>query len=230
MTSAVVRQGLIRHGPTLGLAGVGVAIAASLVTAIAYSGPDDEPYSPLNHTVSELGERGVSELAPLFNVALLAGGLLIALYLLSLALRATAHDRAGFGFGLLGTAAGIAMALVGLFPVDDLEPHIAVAAVAFGLIFVASLWFAVWRLRGAAPYPRWLGIFALVIAIVVVVFLFLPGLLQPEYRFEMDFTEELPRPRLLWNSALEWLVISLVWLWIAGLGLYDRGHMNGGQP
>ena len=62
--------------------------------------------------------------------------------------------------------------------------------------------------------------------VAVVAFLFLPRMLQPEYRFEMDFSEDLPRPDVLLNSLLEWIVIGSAWTWIALLALYDRGRRS----
>ena len=118
------------------------------------------------------------------------------------------------------------MAGVGLFPVDDLAPHIAAAAVAFLLVLLASAWFALWALRGAAPYPRWLGWFAAWIALVMILFFSLPGLLQPEYSFETEFSAVTPRPDVLLNSVLEWLAIGSAWAWIAGLAICDRARLR----
>jgi hypothetical membrane protein len=136
-----MKRWLVSRGPDLGLIGVAIALGASLLTAIAYSGPDGEPYSPINHTVSELGERGVSELAWFFNAALITGGILIALYMAGRALAAA--DRGGRGFGYLGVVAGLSTALVGVFPVDFIEGHLVAAMLAFASILVAAIWFAV---------------------------------------------------------------------------------------
>ncbi len=222
------RAWLARHGPDLGLIGVLVAVAASLVTVMAYSGADGERYSPLNHTVSELGERGVSELAAVFDLGLIVGGVSIGLYMVSITLRGSSWSERGFG--LLGLVASVAMVLVGLFPVDDLEPHVRAATMAFLLILVVAAWFAVWCLRGSAPYPAVYGWLAVAIVVLVIVFLLLTGLVQPDYHFEMEFNEELPRPDVLLNSLLEWIVIAAAWAWIAALAMYDRGHRTRGHP
>ena len=222
-----LHRGLIRVGPDLALLGVGLVLIVSIAAAFFYSGADWESYSPLNHTVSELGERGVSELAALFNAGLIVGGLLIALYMVSLVLRF--ERRAGRILGVLGAAAGVAMALVGVVPVDVLEPHIVVAAVAFLLILATALWFAVWCLRGDAPYPRWLGWFAAVVVTLVVVFMLVPRILQPEYTFEMEYNLETPRPDVLLNSTFEWVVVLSAWIWIAALAIHDRPR-QGDKP
>ena len=216
-----MKRFLVTRGPDLALVGVGLAMVTSVVTALVYSGPAGEQFQGVNHTVSELGERGVSKAAPLFNAALVAGGLLIALFMLGLAL--DARDRGGRGFGLLGTLAGVAMALVGLFPVDAIESHLLAAALAFLAILVTSAWFVLWLFRGAAPYPRWLGWFAVWIAIAVVALMVLPAVVQPDYTFSMEFeAEPPPRPDIRLASILEWIVVASAWTWIAALAWHHR--------
>ena len=70
----------------LRLAGATLVIFCSLVAALFYIGPDWEPYSLLNHFISELGEVGVFPLAWLFNLGLIAGGLLLIPFSLGLGL------------------------------------------------------------------------------------------------------------------------------------------------
>jgi len=67
-----------------GLAGGGLIVCASVITALTYHGTNGELYSPFNHFISELGQRGVSQLAPLFNIRLMIGGVLFALFMLGL--------------------------------------------------------------------------------------------------------------------------------------------------
>jgi hypothetical membrane protein len=218
-----MKRWLVSRGPDLGLIGVAIALGASLLTAIAYSGPDGEPYSPINHTVSELGERGVSELAWFFNAALITGGILIALFMAGRLLATT--DRSGRGFGLLGVVAGLSMALVGVFPVDLIEGHLVAAMLAFVSILVAAIWFAVWVFHGSAPYPRALGWFAVWIIVATVAFLVVPGIVQPEYTFSMEFeADPPPRPDVWLAPILEWTVIASAWIWIGLLAWHHRSE------
>ncbi len=69
-----------------GLAGAALVALGALAAALAYTGPDGESYSLLNHFISELGELGVSPLAWLFNLGLIAGGLLFVPFSLGLGL------------------------------------------------------------------------------------------------------------------------------------------------
>ena len=63
-----------------GLVGVTAISLGSIATAIAYSGKQGEAFNPLNHWVSELGELGVSELASVFNLSLIVGGVCFVIF------------------------------------------------------------------------------------------------------------------------------------------------------
>lgn len=88
-----------------GLAGAMVVLLCALVTALFYSAPAGEPYSLLNHFISELGEVGVSLLAWLFNLGLIAGSLLFIPFSL------------GLGLSLPGWLSKVGM---GIFPMNNL--------------------------------------------------------------------------------------------------------------
>ena len=47
----------------LASAGVLFAVIGALIPALVYRGKQGQPYSPLNHFISELGEVGVSKRA-----------------------------------------------------------------------------------------------------------------------------------------------------------------------
>ena len=68
-----------------GLIGATVMTLGALLTGIVYRGKAGETYMPFSHWVSELGERGVSQLAPAFNVSLMIGGILFAVFMTGLA-------------------------------------------------------------------------------------------------------------------------------------------------
>ena len=58
-----------------GILGAGVALLGSVIAASVYSGKQGQRYSTFNHFISELGEVGVSRLAPVFNLSLILSGL-----------------------------------------------------------------------------------------------------------------------------------------------------------
>ena len=211
-----LRAVLIGSGPRLGLVAVTLVALAAVVTALAYVGADGEPYSPLNHTVSELGEVAVSELAATFNAALIIGGLLIAVSMLGLGLQAGSH--AGRLSASLGVAAGIAFASVGLFPADDFDSHKAAASAAFILVTLAAASFSWWIGRGGSGYSPSLAVLSVLVVAAMVAFLVLPGIVQPEYTFEVEFDPDPPpRPDIWLAAALEWAVLVTALVWIAML-------------
>src|SRR5437870_757876 len=112
---------LERLAPLAGMAGALAIGACSLLAVVGYRGSAGETYSPLNHYVSDLGEAGVSRLAPIFNIGLIAGGLCFAVFIVGFG--AARGGLAGLAISAVGAIAGIAGALVGVFPVNDIDRH-----------------------------------------------------------------------------------------------------------
>jgi hypothetical membrane protein len=104
-------------------------ILASLITIIAlvfpmpwYSGRNGERYSVLNHFVSELGEVGVSKAARVFNGGLILAGALFVPFIIGLGI-SMGNGWAKLGM-VLGVWTAVSLILVGVFPMDKLEPHV----------------------------------------------------------------------------------------------------------
>ncbi|MCC6187629.1 MAG: DUF998 domain-containing protein [Anaerolineales bacterium] len=69
----------LSHNPrrsyfSFGLAGAALVAVCALAATLAYTRPDGERYSLLNHFISELGAVGVLPLAWLFNRGLILAG------------------------------------------------------------------------------------------------------------------------------------------------------------
>ena len=124
-----------------GMAGSIVVLACILVPMAAYAGRAGERFSPLNHFISELGEAGVSRLAPVFNAGLVAAGVLYVPFVLGLG------AAVGGWWAAAGTLAGlvsaVSVACVGFFPMNNLAPHIAAAMTFFRSGLVTVLLFGV---------------------------------------------------------------------------------------
>jgi hypothetical protein len=45
----------------------------------------------------------------------------------------------------------------------------------------------------------------------------------------MEYNSETPRPDVMLNSTLEWIVVLSAWIWIAALAIHDR-QRQGDQP
>src|SRR5690349_7479887 len=118
-----------RVGAWSGLMGSVFILVAFLVVGLLYKGRIGESYSMANHFVSELGEVGVSEWASLFNIALIVGGIAILFGFIALAL----HLQGWFRYLVLvlGFITGLSGTLVGVFTMNQLETHIAVALTFF---------------------------------------------------------------------------------------------------
>ena len=111
-----------------GIGGPAVVAGCALATALGYRGRAGEPYSPLSHWISELGEQDVSQRARIFNRGVVVGGMCLSTLMVSLA--ATRRGRLARAYGPIGAVAGVTGSLVGLFPMNRIVPH-AITSVSF---------------------------------------------------------------------------------------------------
>ncbi|MDX2163616.1 MAG: DUF998 domain-containing protein [bacterium] len=208
-----------------GFFGAAVISLGALVTAIPYVGGQGQSYSPFNHFVSELGDTQESELASVFNIALIVGGLAFAGFMIGVALRFTGVMRYVIGIG--GVLAGIAGALVGVFPMDvDLAAHGTVALAFFQgslvLLIVFSLYVGFAR---QTAYPRWLALVALpmIISNAVFVSIVLGGgedALAAPVGGRQDF----------WLTTVsEWGVIIFLMVWVTVIAIWQAAGGRGAK-
>jgi hypothetical membrane protein len=206
------------------LTGALAITVGSVVAAIGYTGTESESYSPLNHWVSELGEIGVSQLAWAFNLGLVVGGLGFVVFMAGLAIDAT--DKLRWVYGPIGVVAGIAGALVGVFPMNNREVHGLVAFTFFNLgwiaVATASVPVAVGHDR---RFPRWLAAAG---AVAVVAFLaFLYGVRVDTAVAVSALGAPAERPAFWLSPTLEWAVIVAIigWTVLAALS-WRRGPVG----
>jgi hypothetical membrane protein len=207
-----------------GPAGCILPAAAALSASLVYRGRKGERYSPLNHFVSELGERGVSRAAGLFNAGLIAGGLLMLPFFVWLGL------RIGTLWAIFAAAAGIwasvSCALVGVYPMSNLGPHIRAAASYFrgGLAAVLLTGLAVLRDpaghsagAAAAGGAAATAVYAAFLTIASVRYARRPaGTLPGSY---LDPSRLAERPSVWVIPVMEWLVFAATVGWFLALGL-----------
>lgn len=204
-----------------GLSGAGIVVLGSLITALPYEGRYGQSYSLLNHFVSELGEMGVSAWAPVFNVSMIAGGVLLALFMIGLAL--LVRRRLFVPVAVFGVVSAVAVTFVGLFPMDQLGPHIVAASTFFTGGLLLTIAFTLYLAFVKQPaLPRWLIIPGALTALSFAVFRYVPHWVKPvSENLVQDVGDILSilqgpdRPPLQIYALLEWSVFFSIIAWIA---------------
>jgi hypothetical membrane protein len=207
-----------------GMTGVLIIVLGIVVSALAFSGDYGEPYSVLNHNISELGELEVSELAWLFNNSLVVGGLLLILFMLGMSL--------SLPYWPIYLVSLTGMVSVGGMIVSGLTPM--VAGETSGLHMTAAQWFFYGGMPSTSIYslyallakgrwfPRWTAVFSLFALISFWAFIYLPAIMYPGFTLE-DYLIRMQgesRPDFFLPSLLEWLVMFSAVLWIAVVAYY----------
>jgi hypothetical membrane protein len=207
-------------GSICGVLGPSIVFLGILISAVGYHGVQGQRYSPLNHFVSELGEIGVSDLAVVFNISLIIGGVLNAVFIFVLAKGIRGWLR--YPLAALGLAAAICGGLVGVFPMDRLDQHIIVALGFFNLGQLAALAFSLVFLFGKNhPYPRWLSIPGFLNTGAFLAFNNFPSQIEEGVDFRQGMDGLLTnRPDFIPLALLEWVVILGILIWFFLLGIY----------
>jgi len=215
-----------RNGPTrrarvlpfLGVAGSLIVTTVAVIVALGYTGKHGEPFSVLNHFISELGQRGVSRYASLFNAGLFFAGALFIPFCIGLGMRLASWG--GWIATAAGALAGGFCAAVGVFPMNALAVHTFVAMWFFRLGLATTFLFGLAIIaQRQTRVSRWASLLSLIAVGAFAGFLILAprmgvngsGPLHP------SFFENRPR---IWTLALaEWAVFAATILWFLGVGL-----------
>lgn len=218
-------RGLDRLAACAGIVGAGAIGIGSIVSAVAYRGADGEPYSPLNHFVSELGELANSELARVFNVGLIVGGVCFAVFMSGFA--ASRPRSLRLLAGGVGVVAGIGGSFVGVFPMDFVPQHGLAAMTFFNLgwiaVGLASVDFVVHR---DPRFPLGLAIVGL-----ATVAAFIGFLREVDASTGASGGVESPaiRPEVWALPTLEWLTIIGIVGWVMLVGASWLRASAGGE-
>jgi hypothetical membrane protein len=208
-------RGLDRLAACAGIAGAATITLGSIATAVVYRGADGESFSPLNHFVSELGELANAELARIFNLSLIVGGVCFGVFMTGLA--ASRPGKLRVLAGAIGVAAGLGGSFVGVFPMDYLAQHSVAAMTFFNLgwiaVGLASIDFVIHR---DPRFPRWLAAVGIATVAAFIGFLREVGanttasgrLASPEIR-----------PDVWAITTLEWLTIAGIVGWVFLVGV-----------
>jgi len=127
------------HFPIWGIIGSVIGLVFILTPQLFYVGRYGEPFSMFNHSVSELGELGVSQLAMMFNLGMMLAGIFFVPFMIGFGLYL--KNIIGKLAGLVGAFSAIAIYMVGIFPMNFTTEH-GLAAISFFLsgLVMTLLW------------------------------------------------------------------------------------------
>lgn len=206
---------VVKNYPILGWAGSLIILVSSLIAAIAYRGKQGERYTFSTHFVSELGEVGVSRLAWLFN-----GGLIIGSFIFFWMMPGVGISLDNV-WGYLGSAVGMIAAVgclfVGVFPMNNIKPHIKAAMTYFRAGLATVLLFSIAIIVQPVD-GRVIPLYSLVIGVLAFAayFSFLIHLGKATRQKDSSFLDTSSitnRPRFWWMPFLEWMVVIFTILW-----------------
>ena len=205
-----------------GIAGISIIAGATIITALFYSGRKHERFSMLNHFISELGEQGVSRLAPVFNSGLIVGGVTLIPFIIGVGL---SLDSIWAKLGALaGIGAALGCAAVGIFPMNRLAPHAKAAFTFFRLGLGTILLFGIAifaQPAGNRIVPLSANIFGALAVLSYAAFLILvTRKTMPHETAEALNPEAISeRPRVWHLVILEWAIFLTTHLWFLGVAL-----------
>jgi hypothetical membrane protein len=206
----------------LSIAGSFFSILGALISATAYQGKSGTAYSPLNHFISELGEVGVSRLAWVFNLGLIISGLCLIPACISLGLIIPgALSTLGM---IAGVVTAVGLALVGVFPMNNLKPHGKAALTFFrgGLLMVLAFSLAIaFPPENSPVLPRGFSLAGLPAILAFSGFLLMMGKGSDADEEEPLQPMENNRPKFWLMPIVEWVIFLTIVLWflLIALGL-----------
>src|SRR4051812_37105011 len=204
-----------RTAAVLGWIGVAAFAIGSIAAALAYHGTTGEPYSPLNHYVSELGARETGGLNVLFNAGIVIGAMCLLVFLVEVG-RLIGTVR-GTAISVLGVLAGIAGAGVGVLPIDERAVHVLVASVFFvslaGSVSLATLWMGGPRL----PRTRPATLLGVITALASAGYFVIYSVEGPGPGGASD--PNAPRPAFALDTTVEWIALIGIMAWVTVVAL-----------
>ena len=197
----------------LGLIAAVFALVGALVSAFFYRGKQGERFSALNHFISELGEVGVSRMAWAFNLGLILVGLCLLPACINLGL-IIPGVLAKIGM-VAGALCSLSLSLVGVFPMNKLEPHRFAAMTFFrsGLVMLILFSLAIAMQSGPeSAISRWYALAGLPPMIAFALFLILVARAYKQTETPLS-PGEIDRPRVWGLVIAEWAILLTVILW-----------------
>jgi hypothetical membrane protein len=219
----MIRKLSEQHTPWLGMAAAGLIAAGALVAALGFRHEGGEPYSFLRQNISDLGDPQVSAWAFVFNYSLVAGSIIMALFIAGVSV--VASTRSTYVIAGIGIIATIAMAFVGVYPSSPPTAfeHKVSAGIAFlGTLGLGASFTLRMLLRPHPVLPRWLILPGILSAASALGFLFtLAGSWRGYIPASMLHWRGGTLPEIHLVSLLEWCVLFsiLAWSFLTALSL-----------
>ncbi|MCL1138466.1 DUF998 domain-containing protein [Shewanella pneumatophori] len=179
---------------------------------------DGSGFNFLNHTLSELGSYGRFQYAVVLNGGLFFGGLCVVLSCLLSVQLGDSPWRLPF-FISLGLSF-LALAAMGLFPINVYHLHIVAIKYFFVFGCVSLLFYGVYLLAtNNKPVPLYNKISAVLAFLAMGAFLALPwfelGLTEGNSAFYNEMLVDPLRPEIWWPAITQWAGLATFLLWSA---------------
>jgi hypothetical membrane protein len=208
-------QRVLKFYPILGWAGSLVILLSSFIAALAYRGKQGEHYTISTHFVSELGEIGVSRLAWLFNGGLILGSFIFFLMMPGVGL--SLNSVWGYLGSIVGMVAAMGCLFVGVFPMNNIKPHIKAAMTYFRAGLATVLLFSI-AILVQPSNERVIPLYSLIIGIIAFMayasfLIYMGRTTKKEPSNALDTSLITNRPRFWWMPFLEWMVVIFTILW-----------------
>ncbi|MBN2153558.1 MAG: DUF998 domain-containing protein [Candidatus Lokiarchaeota archaeon] len=199
----------------------GVAASAAMVAGVAlstvkFTGMRQEPYSILNHFISELGDPRFAPRKTLFATTLVTSGALMLPFAIGIGL-AIGTLLSGI-VAWIGIFCAITCCMIGFVPEHKEKAHLAVASCFFLGIAVLMTFFTIAiSIQPVAMYPAWV-IWATVAVLAVVASFIVDTVLLPKSelaRTTRPWDWPNGRPKFWRNPFLEWCSFFAMITWIS---------------
>ncbi len=208
-------QWVLKMYPILGWAGSLVILLTSFIAALAFRGKQGERYKISTHFVSELGEVGVSRLAWLFNGGLIFGSFIFFLMMPGVGL--SLNSVWGYLGSVVGMVAAMGCLFVGVFPMNNIKPHIKAAMTYFRAGLATVLLFSI-AILVQPSNERVIPLYSLIIDIIAFMayasfLIYMGRTTKKESSNALDTSLITNRLRFWWMPFLEWMVVIFTILW-----------------
>jgi hypothetical membrane protein len=119
--------------------------------------------------------------------------------------------------------------LVGIFPMNYVNPHTFAALTFFNLgMAVAILYSLVILFSSRQPFPKWLAIPGLLYALTFAWFSFFPPAISIDIEGGMaGFLKN--RPDVFALAVIEWVMVLAILIWILLMGIYLTANRGNGR-